>query len=226
MLGAANDAAHLAAAAPAPAVDSPTTDAQPPASTNHVDIRAIEQHVATINIAAPRPAAPVSQGEEEPPSPSAARAPWLQQWRLRVALSSPHALLELFVELSLLAGRCFAGAGRGRTAAALRCDVADVLAREGRHAAAAALYEQLVSLVGCWRVLARHTLQRLLRCQQVVGHCWVVCVCCCIDDVCSPRIGTQEPCSGAHHCTAVGAGSARGCTQARTNGRHTVAAVV
>ncbi len=183
MLGAANDAAHLAAAAPPPpTIDPPPTseasDPPPAATTNHVDIRAIEQHVATINIAAPRPPVHSCSTDTErqpPPSPHAARAPWLQQWRLRLALSSPHALLGLFMELSMLAGRCFAAAGRARTAAALRCDVADVLVREGRHAAAAALYEQLVSLVGEWQMLARHTLLRLLRCQQVclVGGLYV-----------------------------------------------------
>ena len=113
---------------------------------------------------------PPAQREPPPDAPTAPAAPWLQQWRLRTALADPKALLALFCDLSVTAARCFAAAGRVRTAAALRCDAADVLAREGRHAAAALLYEQLLHVARGWRMLAAHTLPRLLRCQQVATH--------------------------------------------------------
>lgn len=154
---AANDSAHLAAPEPE---ESPA---------DHGDIRTVEQHVAALNLAAPRPPPP-AQREPPPDAPTAPAAPWLQQWRLRTALADPKALLALFCDLSVTAARCFAAAGRVRTAAALRCDAADVLAREGRHAAAALLYEQLLHVARGWRMLAAHTLPRLLRCQQVATH--------------------------------------------------------
>lgn len=151
---ATTDSAHLAAPEP----DENAID--------HADIRAVEQHVAALNLAAPRP--PMSEQHEMPPdTPAAPAAPWLQQWRLRTALGNPQALLALFCELSMTAARCFAAAGRLHTAASLRCDAADVMSREGRHAAAALLYEQLLHCTQGWHMLAAHTLPRMLRCQQV-----------------------------------------------------------
>jgi hypothetical protein len=96
---------------------------------------------------------------------------WLVHWRLRAALSSQPLFTELFVALSEAAASCYARGGHARSAALLRADVADALAKQGSVHSAAELYEAQCRtfLREGWHALAARTLPKLAACQLACG---------------------------------------------------------